>query len=107
MRLNRAVTEKWVSAFRNMGTISPYSALWGKGPENFTFKGDTARIMATEDEVQQVVDHFKSWLPTAHSKYQQIVLREKHAEENRQQQELRLKIAEAESRERVLRNVRI
>ena len=60
--LDREVSRDWVAALCRMGS---HSAVWGKGPETFSFQGNQAFIDAQEHEVQPVIDHFKNWLPVA------------------------------------------
>src|SRR2546421_669810 len=65
LRLNQPVTDKWREALCN---IQYRYCNFGKAPENFSFNGDTARITARENEVQDIVNSFKDWLPQATQK---------------------------------------
>ena len=89
---------------RNMGS---HSSLWGKGPETFNFRGNKAFIGARENEVQQIVDHFKAWLPRAtqvlKQRLEQAAARAKAEREER----LRLERELEEQQLRVMRNVKI
>jgi serine/threonine protein kinase len=62
IELDRPVHEGWVSALQNMGS---HSSVWNRGPETFQFNGTKARVAANEHEAQQIIDHFKVWLPQA------------------------------------------
>src|SRR5262249_53465575 len=104
LKLNKPVTDKWRQALYQMGN---YSGFVGKGPENFSFNGDTGRIVARENEAQEIINFFKDWLPKANRKYQEIVANEKRLEEERQRKQLQAEIAEAERRQRILQSVRI
>jgi hypothetical protein len=104
LKLNKPVTDKWRQALYHMGN---YSAILGKGPEDFSFSGDTARILARENEIQDIINHFKDWLPKANRKYQEMVAHEKRLEEERQRQQLQAEIAEVERHQRILQNTRI
>src|SRR5262249_51907593 len=73
LRFNQPITDKWREALYNMGS---YSGIWGKAPENFSFIGNTTRIAARENEIQDIIDHFKDWLPKANRKYQDVVANE-------------------------------
>ena len=64
--LSRAVNEDWKWALLNMGN---YTSVSGKGPEQFSIKGNQATITAEEHEVHRIVDLFKEWLPLANAKY--------------------------------------
>ncbi len=103
--LNHPVNEKWIYEIRNMRSSHSFS--WGKGPEQFHFSADTATIQAAENEVQQIIDYFKTWLPIANRQYEQTIRREQWEEEERQRKELQMEIEELERRQRVRTNVRI
>ena len=60
--LSQPVHQKWVNAFVSM---HHREALWGYGPERFSFKGEKATIAVRDDIVQKIVDYFKTWLPIA------------------------------------------
>lgn len=104
LTLSATVNPKWVWAFQNMGN---YSSVWGKGPEAFRFSGNKATVAAQEHEVQQVIDHFKPWLPTANRVYEQRLRVEKREVETAALQRTKDEIAEQERRQRVLKSVKI
>jgi serine/threonine protein kinase len=104
LHLSGSVNDKWVFALRNMGT-SP--SVMNKGPERFDILGDTAAIRAEEQDVQQIIDYFKDWLPIANRKYEQMIRSEQREEEERQRRELQMEIEELERQRRVRANVRI
>ena len=56
------VNPQWVKALNNMDN---YGSVMGKGPDRFSISGNKAVISATENEIQQVIDFFKQWLPKA------------------------------------------
>jgi len=100
----RPVNPKWVQALHNMGG---HSALLGKGPEVFSFAGEKASIAARENEVQQIIDYFKQWLPMANRKYEDMLRREKSEAEERRRKQLQNEIEEQERRQRVLKSIRL
>lgn len=102
--LSRLVNSEWVWALQNMGS---YASLFGKGPEKFSVSGDQAVITARENEVQQIVDYFKNWVPKANQVYKNKVLREREHEEETKRQQLAREIKQEEARQRVLKNVKI
>ncbi len=102
--LSRPVNDKWIFALRNMGT---FTSVMGKRPEQFEIVGDTAAIRAEEQDLQQIVNHFKDWLPIANRKYEQMIRSEKQEEEERQRRELQMEIEELERQRRVRANIRI
>jgi hypothetical protein len=42
-----------------------YAAVWGKPPSSFRFGGNEARVNAEEFQIQPIINHFQTWLPTA------------------------------------------
>jgi predicted RNA binding protein YcfA (HicA-like mRNA interferase family) len=60
--LDRPVTEPWIQALHNMES---YGSVMGKPPFSFSFGGKQATVSVQEHEVQEVIDHFRSWLPVA------------------------------------------
>ncbi len=102
--LSRQVNSVWVWALQNMGS---YGSLHGKDPENFSVSGDQAVIRARENEVQQIIDFFKDWLPKANQVYKNKVLQERKHEEETKRQQLALDIKQEEARQRVIKNVKI
>lgn len=100
----RSVNEKWVWALQNLGS---HTALLGKGPEAFHIYENRAVIGATENEVQQIIDYFKDWLPKANRVYEERIRMEKKQAEEEQRKELERQIAEQEARQRVLKNIKL
>jgi serine/threonine protein kinase len=68
--LSQAVNEQWRQAFLNFGS---YTSVLGAGPEYFRFKGDIASVNCQESSAQNVIDHFKDWLPRATQKYRDVI----------------------------------
>lgn len=100
----RPVNEKWVWALQNMGS---HTAVMGKGPESFRVGEDKAIIGATEGEIQGIIDYFQGWLPQVNRVYEQRIRREKEQAEEKQRKELERQIVEQETRQRVLKNIRL
>lgn len=98
------VNPKWVQALYNMGS---YYSLMDKEPEAFSISGNKAVIPAREGEVQQIIDHFKQWIPQANHKYAEILRREKAEAEVRQRKQLQAEIEEQERRQRILKSVKL
>jgi len=102
--LSQPINSTWINALQKMGS---HRSLLGKGPERFSFSGNKARINAREDEVQEIINYFKTWLPNANRVYEQMILRKKQEAEERERQELQRQIEEEEARKRVLEKVKI
>lgn len=98
------VNQKWISALYNM---DGYSSYLGKEPTRFSISGDKACINASEHEVQQIIDSFKSWFPTANRKYEEMIRKEKIETEEEHRQQLQREVEEQERRQRVLKNVKL
>ena len=99
-----SVNQKWISALYNMDGDSSYL---GKEPTRFSISGDKACINASEHEVQQIIDSFKSWLPTANRKYEEMIRKEKIETEEEHRRQLQREVEEQERRQRVLKNVKL
>ncbi|MFA6052381.1 MAG: serine/threonine-protein kinase [Methylobacter sp.] len=104
LTLERAVDQGWINAFRNMGSFT--SVLY-KEPEKFSIKGNTASISATENEVQMIIDYFKQWLVTTHSRYVYMAHEERREEERKMREEQKIRIQKEEARLRIINNIKI
>ncbi|MEK6243199.1 MAG: serine/threonine-protein kinase [Pseudomonadota bacterium] len=104
LTLDRAVSQGWVWALQNMGN---FSAVMGRGPETFSFSGTTARVPAQEHEAQDIINHFKQWMPVAtRTLKQKLQLEAKRKDEARRGQ-LRREREVEETRLRVNRGLKI
>jgi serine/threonine protein kinase len=102
--LDRPVTSDWIQALHQMGS---YSSVLGKDPQMFHFNGNEASIPAAEYQVQNIIDHFKTWLPLAsRALKEQLDQAAKRDEADRKEQIRREREAE-EHRLRVKRNIKI
>ena len=105
LKFNHEVTEKWIWALQNMGS---HSAVYGKGPEAFRFLGNTARVgPVREIDVQDVINHFKDWLPLANGRYRDTVHYERSSEEKQRRQRIAEQVEEEERRLRILNKIKI
>ena len=104
LELDREVNSGWVEALRSIGN---YSSLMGKGPDQWRFTSNTAFIDARESQIQQLIDHFKAWLPTATRDYHSRLQRDVEEVERRRLAELRAARELEEKRLRVLKSVRL
>ena len=83
-----------------------FTSVMGKGPEQFQFTGNVARISASSDDTQRVVDYFKQWLPLANRVYIDKVKGDMAESERKQRAELQKRIQEEEERARVKKNLK-
>ena len=103
--LSHSVNDRWIFELRNMRET--FNSITNKGPEGFDILGDTAAIRAEEQDVQQIIDLFKTWLPIANRQYAQTVRNEQLEEQERQRRELQKEIEKLDRQRRVRANVRI
>ena len=82
------------------------SSLWGKKPESFQYKDNKAVIDARHNEAQQIIDHFKQWLPRANQVCENKLKQDQEAEERRQQEELQKRIQREKERADVLQRLK-
>lgn len=101
--LNHQPNPNWLWSLRNMGS---YSSLMGKGPDNFQFVGQSARISAGADEAQQIIDYFKNWIPTANRGYVNKLKQDQEATERKQREELKKRIRQEQERLDVKRQLK-
>lgn len=104
LTLDRPVNQNWLRGLNNMGG---HSAVWGRGPETFSFNGKVATVQAEANQAQPIVDHFKVWLPNASRAMKQMLeTAAKREEYDRQQALARAREAE-EQRLRINKSLRI
>jgi serine/threonine protein kinase len=104
LTLSQSVNPRWVWALQNMGS---YSSVWGKDPASFRISGKEAVVAAEAREVQQIIDHFKNWLPQANSVYAEKIRDDARRAEEEERRRLRSQVAAAELRARVNETIRI
>lgn len=103
--LNQKVNEKWIWAFKNMGS---HKYIPGKEPERFKFSGNQVSISLRDvNQSQMIVDLFKEWLLQTNKMYEILIRKEKQEEETKSRQELINKINEEKKKAEILRNVKI
>jgi len=105
LKLSQPVNHLWVWALRNMDCN--YHSVHSKGPEKFMINRDTAKIEVRHDDVQRVIDYFKSWLPNINRIYGERVIKENRKAAEEERLRLQRQIEQQELRERVLKNLRI
>lgn len=73
----------------------------------FTFSGNKAQISAPEHEAQNIIDHFKKWLPRATAKYRELLERERRDAEEQHRVQLRAEQEELERQRRLRESIRL
>ena len=107
LQLDRNVPSGWAQEFHQ--PRGGHSAIMGCGPETFRIQGRTVAINAREDEslIQSLINNSKNYVDAANRGYvlpqQEQAPRQERAE--REEQERR--IAEAQQRANILKNVKL
>jgi serine/threonine protein kinase len=101
---NQQTNPKWCNSLHNMGS---HTSVYGRGPENFSFNSNRATINAREDEVQRIIDYFKTWIPLATNRYQQEIENESHRKEEQETMRIKSLIEEEERKKRLRANIRL
>jgi serine/threonine protein kinase len=101
---DKPINPKWINALYNMGG---YRSVWGKEPEKFHFKDHKAIIGADEHEIQNIINHFKDWLPRARSAYEHNCRYEIKQAKAEERNRVKKEIDDREKRLRILNNVKI
>lgn len=107
LKLSRNVPAGWAQEFQEQR--GGHAAIMGYGPEAFQVRGDTLNLNMRDDEhlVQQVVDHAKNYAAAANRGYVQQQQELTARREREERIALERKVAEAESRKNILRNVKL
>lgn len=104
LELSRPVNETWKWAFLHMGS---YSSVHGKGPETFKVNGSTLSIGADERVIQDIINHFKRWLPVINSGYERKVKQDQQEKEVQAKRKLQQEIEQMERLEKIKKSIRI
>lgn len=102
--LDRPVHGEWVAALRNMGN---YTSLRGKDPARFSFDGNRARVPAQQDELQDTINWFKTWLPTATATLKQRLEAARSAEAASRLRDLEIERRRLEAIQQARQSIRI
>ena len=97
--LSQPINEMWAQAFRKPKTGT---SVMNKEPAVFILQGDEARISASEHNAPDVLKYFKEWLAPVNQAYAEMVRYEKAQKLAKQQDELRRKVEQEETRKRIL-----
>ncbi len=79
----------------------------GADVTDFRFRGNEATVRADHNRVQNVIDHFKEWLPRATDVYRRRVLRQRQQDEQQERDRLQQMRAEQERRLALRQNIRL
>lgn len=104
LTLDRPVNKDWVNGLRNMGS---YTSVMHRGPETFSFQGNKAMVAAAEHDAQNIINHFKDWLPRASAAMRHMLEQAAKRAAYEREQGLRRAREEEERKLRVNRALRI
>jgi serine/threonine protein kinase len=93
--LSKPVNSDWIHAMNNMGG---HTAVWGAGPENFNFAENVASVSTGAHSAQNVIDHFKNWIPVATRVYRSNIIRKREEAARREMEELKRQRKQDEER---------
>lgn len=102
--LSRPVNQNWTNALHNMGNYSYTSYI---RPDRVSVSGNRVSIQVPESEIQNSINYFKGWLPTANQDYARMVYNQKRQAEQRLRKQLEEEIAERERRQRLRASIKI
>lgn len=103
IKFNHPFNNDWHTVLLSMRN---FNYVMYKKPENFKFDGKEAHISASSDEVQQIVDCFKEWLPRVNTGYAERINNAKETKELIERKKLESRIHKEEERANVLRNLK-
>jgi len=102
--LSQPTKPKWIWALHNMGN---FSAAYGAEPSQFRYNGNEASVDARPDDVQKIIDHFKTWIPKVNAVYKAQVELDKRNAETKYRKAREMEIEVKKTRERVIKNIKI
>ena len=91
-RLNATPPPHWIQQFRS---LREYSSIFGKGPADFRFAGDTMPIPAEEErDVGQVARNARNYVQQTNEQYRVFVTQQHQAVLAARREELRRQVEE-------------
>jgi len=103
--LNRTPEAGIIQWFNNPQGSYSHTGIWS--PQMFSFSGNKVSIPIKERYAQQVTNALKDYMNLAVSHYQAFLDEQAHKREMEMRKRLEHEIAEAEKRERILKNIKI
>ena len=101
---DRPPTRDWIEALNSM---SNFQSLMGAHPRNFVFRNSEASVVVDGSHAQQVIDIFKTWIPSATERLKQEI---EQAERSRVAEEQRALLQAQEAllaRQKVMGSLRV
>ena len=75
--------------------------------ENFSYRENVAVIPASADDVQRIINHFKTWLPRANAVYKQRIEKDRREAEEKYRGKIEREKELLNKREKVLKETKI
>ncbi len=104
LTLSQAVNNKWIQALHNIGG---FTSLTGKGPKEFIFDGNLAKISAQESQVQSIINYFKSWIPIVTNEYKRHLDDERKLREENERKLIDEYIKAEEAKARLRKTIKL
>lgn len=104
--LDKNVNNDWVNCMSSEG----YSSILGLEPDKFRFENNIAmvNIMPYQlNELQEIIDYFKSWINNANKHYPKLVYKERNQEKQRMEEAVRERIKKQEHIKNILEQIKI
>jgi serine/threonine protein kinase len=101
--LSRAVSKDWIRSFSQLRVPA---AVQGAEPSRFRFEAEVAKVAASHDDAQRIIDQFKSWVERANAAYRASVEKAARDAENRERARRDEENRQRELMERVNRGLR-
>ncbi|NJL29234.1 MAG: serine/threonine protein kinase [Thermoanaerobaculia bacterium] len=98
LKFQHRLNQGWLNALYNMGG---YTSIMGSEPHTVRIIGEEACIPASSNSAEQVLNHFKQWLPRANAVYRTTVQQAVAAEKREREEELKAELRATEERQRV------
>ena len=96
-----------LNGFRLYGISGNHTYLYGKPPNAFRFDGSRAIVSARDNDVQAIINYFKTWLPAASAQLKRNIELEQARVEHEERQRLKLERDAEERRLKLLQTIKI
>lgn len=104
--LDKNVNQEWI----NCMTSKSYNSLLGYDPEKFRFENNVASVhlpMNRLDNIQLIIDYFKSWINNANQNYPAYIKNKREREKIKKENDIKRKIEREEKLKSTLEHIHI
>jgi len=103
--LSCRVNELWSRCFNHLSDYAGHSSTRGAEPERFSIRDERAVVTTRYDDIQNVINHVKSWLPVINQNYAESVRLHKKEDEEEQRRKLQEEIDRQEQMLRLRQSI--